>query len=182
MNREDLQKFCSTDSTRHHIQAPWSREEWTLATNGHIGIRIPRLEQIPENPNAPDLLKLFSDSYALEGRLAFTVPEPVSDIKVCHVCNGALFIYQHRDELKPCGKNYPGAEACDYCDQGTIEKGKTLVKGPLGEVILNSSYVRLIRSLPNPQLLLFGDESDRRDKPIQFKFDGGDGLLMPMRG
>jgi hypothetical protein len=35
----DLQGFCSTDSGRQNLQKPFSRGEFTWATNGHVLIR-----------------------------------------------------------------------------------------------------------------------------------------------
>lgn len=48
MNKDYLQKFCSTDSFRVNINKPFSQGEYTYATNGHIIVRVPRIEGIGE--------------------------------------------------------------------------------------------------------------------------------------
>ena len=56
---KNISKFCSKDSTRSSINSPYSLGEYTYATNGHIIIRLPRIDDIKENPEAPDPSKIF---------------------------------------------------------------------------------------------------------------------------
>lgn len=65
----------------------------------------------------------------------------------------------------------PVATAWDFVD----------IQGPLGHVRVDLRYVRLCRMLPGCKIALTGEESLQLTKPVLLKFDGGDGLLMPMR-
>ena len=43
----------SEDETRFAICSPWSAGDWTYATDGRLLVRVPRLDGVPENKNAP---------------------------------------------------------------------------------------------------------------------------------
>ena len=53
MNRADLQRFAAGEDDLRSIHLPWSRGEWTYATNQHILVRVPRLADVEENPQPP---------------------------------------------------------------------------------------------------------------------------------
>lgn len=50
----DLSHFCYTEDDRSYLKQPWSRGDFTYATNGHIMVRVPRRSDVPENDKAPD--------------------------------------------------------------------------------------------------------------------------------
>lgn len=60
MNITELKRFCSTDDSRISIQAPWTHDGYTWATNGHILVRVPEMVDVPENTFAPDCSKLLA--------------------------------------------------------------------------------------------------------------------------
>ncbi len=64
----------------------------------------------------------------------------------------------------------------DYSD--CIEDGKIeiLEKTEINGSIFQNQYLRLLKELSNCKISPTG-----HDKPAWFKFDGGDGLIMPMR-
>lgn len=195
MDIEILKRFCATDVSRHRLEAPFSQGEWTFATNGHIAVRVPRMKAVAAAEGAPDCVGLFSKSADLENpeRDWVNPPEPFFSIRPCADCAGQGFIKfcDHTDggyckrcagrEFVPCEKKHPKAEECFECDgKGEIRDGAVLIEGPKGQVKADSRYIELIRLLPNPKIALHGNESDRGE-PLCFRFDGGDGLLMPMR-
>jgi len=50
----DLKLFCDpNDPVRPWLGQPFSAGAWTYATDGHIAVRVPRLEDVAENPAAP---------------------------------------------------------------------------------------------------------------------------------
>lgn len=84
-----LQKFCgNADDAR--IGRPWSADGWTMATNGHVLVRVPRIDGVEENPMAPLIVGSAVGSVLSqepEEWVYFTdVPEPA--LVVCPVCSG----------------------------------------------------------------------------------------------
>ncbi len=65
--------------------------------------------------------------------------------------------------------------SCPHC-QGCIPMDDPCRTITIGTAHYQSKYLRLIATLPNPQFA----ESGENDA-AWFKFDGGDGLLMPIR-
>ncbi len=44
----DLKPFCGDNDIRYYLNEPFSEGEFTYATNGHILIRVPRRDDVPE--------------------------------------------------------------------------------------------------------------------------------------
>ena len=87
MTKDDLQKFCAgADDLRYYLQAPWSRDKWSYATNGHIIVRVPRLADVAEEPKAPDAEKLLKKTTITKWMPvpACAMPEDVD----CWCCEG----------------------------------------------------------------------------------------------
>lgn len=66
----DLSHFCCTEDDRPYLKQPWSRGDFTYATDGRVMVRVPRRSDIPENEDAPDvegriLSKLLFDDLRL---------------------------------------------------------------------------------------------------------------------
>jgi len=188
MTIEQLKQFCSTDKTRPGLNAPFSQGEWTLATNARVAVRVPRLPDVSENKEAPDVLKLFSEcNFDDPGRVWVDPPEPVFTVTQCVWCDGKKYLDEKEAPRDPSDK---GAQPCDGCDgKGENRSGHVDITGPLGTTTLASIYIELIRTLPNCKIGLFGDESTKDKKKgksshllaVCLRFNGGDGLLMPMR-
>ena len=63
MTKNDIQQFCAGDDhIRPYLRAPWSRGKYTYATNEYIMVRVPRLADVAENPEAPDAEKLLKET------------------------------------------------------------------------------------------------------------------------
>lgn len=173
----NLNKFCSKDDTRYRIQKPWSRGEYTYATNGHICVRVPRLADIEENPKAPDTEKLFSDALAREYPVWLEPPEVRVKLVKCDLCGGMGGIFTN--------------EVCDECDG----EGRFMMSEPVRfqingkEIGLSNIYIALIRELAEAEIglteaaaiPLTHGKSGPTGTPVMFRFDGGIGLLMPVR-
>jgi hypothetical protein len=135
MNAINLEVFCDpNDPSRPWLGQPFSAGAWTYATDGHIMVRVPRLDDIAESPDA--------------------APKAESHRERCPSCN--------------C--------KCHRCD-GT---GKLTFAGfhrtTIGKALYNSKYVSLLQTLPQLEL-----GQPHRSNPLPFRFDGGEGLLMPCR-
>lgn len=103
----DLQPFCSLDETRASIVKPWSKGAYSYATNGHIIVRVPRSEDVPENKAAPETEQLFyRASVGMSGAPRSQAPateEPPR--KTCDACEGT-------GKSKQCPE--------DECEEGTV--------------------------------------------------------------
>ena len=169
----DLKPFCGDNDIRYYLNEPFSEGEFTYATNGHILIRVPRRDDAKEveaDSMKNRLPKMFADN-------PFLLPVEIPDIPPmvegdCDCCNG-----EGTHDYK-CGNAPP--YACGECN-GTgkqmTELGDTQwPEIEVGNAAFAPKYLRLIKTLPGIQF-----SPNTRDHSAAFKFDGGDGLLMPMR-
>src|SRR3990172_12374008 len=91
---ETLKKFCATDALHPNLATPWSAGEYSLATNGHVLIRVPRLADVPERDDAPGTDSLFPYKeppawYPLAVMPNVEGPAPITE-KTCPDCNGTV--------------------------------------------------------------------------------------------
>ena len=56
----DLSHFCYTEDDRPYLKNPWSRGDFTYATNGYVMVRVPRRADVPENDEAPDATRVLT--------------------------------------------------------------------------------------------------------------------------
>ena len=215
MDIQTLQLFCCEDETKTNICTPYSRGEYTFATNGHMQIRVPRLAEVPENEQAP-VIEISEKDPVGKNYLkdpAEWVPVPAVTVNSepckacgangkgveCPECQGDGYVELSTDwndydgqDCKTCGGNGQISEAgyerlkgfkawmpepkpvkCDACYNGQIwPMAGEIVSG----VKINVRYLDLIGKLPGAQLGVFGEWDVAR-----FRFDGGDGLVVPMR-
>ena len=56
---ELLEKFVSKNDPREYMRSPFNRGEWTYATNGHIAVRVPKIDGVetPPEKHAPNNLE-----------------------------------------------------------------------------------------------------------------------------
>ena len=158
-----LRLFCAKGSFDRRLDNPFSRGAFTYATNGHIMIRIARLESVEEIERPPDVDRVFlANAVALEGTMRpLRAPVPLSPAAVeCGVCEGTGYGHDCPD----CSCN------CPICGgTGTLEEF-TIVK--IGKRYFSSGYIRLVERLPGAII------SDVEGECLAFRFDGGVGLLM----
>lgn len=88
MNAEYMQQFCIVGDFRSEkLGKPWSAGEWTYASNGHIMVRVKRLSDVPENPEAPNAEAIFAKASDSVKWLPVRKVEIPPDIE-CDECNG----------------------------------------------------------------------------------------------
>jgi hypothetical protein len=176
MTLELLKTFCSTDVLRHAITEPFSAGGFTYATTGLILLRVPLLRDVPERPDAPKLDEAM-DKFPKPDVSVEWFDFPIAPEKpakeptvICDDCSGS------------------GEVRCSHCDNwtdceecggtGQIESSETIQAVLVGNRKMNGDHLRLIATLPNPKAAInHGGGMD----PIAFKFDGGIGLVMPLR-
>jgi hypothetical protein len=140
MKLEELKQFCGIEETCPYLHEPFSRGDFTYATNGHIMVRVPRLPEVtagadivdPEKPFLQDRRGPLFDLTALS-RLTYTP---------CENCDGAGY----GDLCEECGGTGGGecpecghAEECEACGgKGLfpLEGGKTAADGALSQTSL----------------------------------------------
>lgn len=167
MRAIDLQKFCSEDETREPLMKPWRDGDFTYASDGRVIIKVPAepgdVVQ-PKTPTPEKVAIIFSwfNGPGLEWQKLPTLP--VLETQGCGVCHGDG---EHECD---CGC----VHKCGNCDGvGKIPIDAHLDIGPAR---FNCYYLRLIADLPGLEIAVRGELD-----PMMLRFDGGVGVLMPMR-
>lgn len=157
----DLQSFCDDDERRGYgIGKPFSRGEYTWATDGKIMLRVPRRDDVPENDKAPRAEcvwpKVAADAF--QPLVNADLPDPGRE--TCEVCEG-------RGTEHTC----PDCSCkCKFCDgAGTMEEEIAVELGDFGEILVH--YAKLLLSLPGIAV------AEPADGIMQFRFDGGEGIM-----
>ena len=177
----DLTKFCSRDHSNR--SQPFSRGKWTYATNGHICIRVPRLTNVPERLGTPDARKIYAKADRLGPYKWVGVPKVDITTFKCDRCDGTGKLDGDTERVYTC-------EECK--GSGRVKESKPirflLGSRPGYAIYLNNIYLNLIRrELPNAELGLIKEASStgivtRTDfRPVKIRFDGGEGILMPVK-
>jgi hypothetical protein len=159
----DLNLFC--DPERHapgsDLSTPFSLNGHTYASNGHICVRVPRRPDISENKEAPNAEKLLPWDFS---RVKFgPLPEPKLLSDECGWCGGRGYMHQCPDCRCEC-------ETCHG-------SGKLPPRVQIGKAVFFGPYVEWIQALPGLEI-----GKPKPADPLPFRFEGGEGLLMPRRG
>jgi hypothetical protein len=138
MNVDYLKKFCAPADYFHEwMTKPLSIGNYSYATDGHIILRIPRDESIPENENALDCGKLFNVDYEPLGLEEVELPDiPITGLLFCCECNGKGTL-RYRDEIIEC----------EYC--GGDGKYENVISVIIGGVFFSNILLLKIKDLPN---------------------------------
>jgi len=200
--KELLQSFCEPKgTTRPALSDPFNCDGYTFATDGHICIRVDVDNSVESHPEAPKTMKgifltcdddsKYIDIPEIEG-ISLVVGCPVcggsGKLSVCPECegNGEVFFENDYNEYEctceSCfgtGKYKSGNIAKSDCEEcygtGKITKDIGI---DIGTRHITARLLCLIKNLPNVKI---APEATDRLNPIQFKFDGGCGILMPRR-
>lgn len=169
MSEHRLQPFCSTASWRPYLQGPFSRGEFTYATDGHVLVRIPRDADVPEVEKSPAAEKIFEQNPAENFVHAPIGPIAKQTWMDCETCDARG--YEH--ECPDC------ACKCEDCGgEGRESADRHHSIGVMG-IPLGLRLVRLIWTLPGLELA-FPPPKDF-GAPWAFRFDGGEGVVMTRR-
>ena len=194
----DLQKFCSTDSIRININKPFSKGEYTYATDGRIMVRVSKIEGIGEQEKSDKFKPVNPEPIfaAVSASVYISLPDipelkyekcvkcdGTGEVKVCPECDGYGVVYfntrynEYECYCESCGgmgSTTGSDETCSKCfGTGKIYKREwSIVAGQA----YDHRFLLLLKDLPN---CVIAETKDL--KPGHFKFEGGDGLLMPMK-
>jgi len=165
----EIVQFCGQDT----YHSPWMMEPFsighhTYATDGCICIRVPRRPDVAENPDVPSVVnvgKLFSVEIKCSSALPTLPPE---NRVMCSECEG---------EPSPLS----GCDACD--DQGYTSNDDDLTI-EVGGAPFRAKYLRMISDLPGVSISVPIEGLIDPDYPavLAFRFEGGEGRVMGMRG
>jgi hypothetical protein len=167
----NLETFCNPG--RPELARPFSIDAWTYASDGCVLVRVPRRDEIAEC-ESDFAAKVHAMVCTVASRKPhyssappFDLPERSEREEECFVCDGSGNAHHHHCPHCRC--------ECPRC-KGT-GKIVALETVKIGNVPFNSKYVSWLQRLPNLEL----DRIPRGVKPLRFRFDGGEGLLMPCR-
>jgi hypothetical protein len=158
----DLNLFCDPDRCEPgaDLSVPFSLNDHTYASNGHIAVRVPRRPDIPENKKAPNADKRLAWDFS---RIKFApMPEPESLPSECWPCQGRG--YQHMCPDCRC--------KCEHCGGS----GKLTACVRIGKTVFDARYIETIQALPGLKI----GKPPKEPGPLPFRFTGGEGLLAPM--
>ena len=86
MNLEMLEPFCSGYIEK--MLKPWSRGEFTYASDGFCVVRVPRMADAPEIPNPVNAEAIFNVTpEPTEGFIALPSIEEIGELKDCPKCH-----------------------------------------------------------------------------------------------
>jgi hypothetical protein len=192
----DLQQFCGyVTEIRTHLQQPQQHSGWLIATNGHICVRVP-------DPTATQPSKLAHCTSVINMfEAAHKVMRPLPDFQACQACascngksqykqtkcnvcegEGSFMHYRQDYDCKSCDgdgwhrdENSGTTRSCQTCYGHGVASRKTAIYGASFDV----AYLAKIKTLPGIQIAVAERQADTFPA-MYFKFDGGEGLLMPM--
>ena len=181
ITKEILQQFCATDPSRAYLYKPFTIGDYSFAGDGRILVRVPKMDFPPlvETDQTKLAVERITYYFAHDMSDGNYKPMPVEDEKgwgdECGDCEGKKRITHLTCDTCGSTTDLKCEIACPACDG----VGKILWQF---EVIfngqrLNAYYLRKLHSLPNVTIANSLDEMGH----LSFKFDGGDGRLMPMR-
>lgn len=165
----NLQDFCGDENSSFRLATPFSKGEWSYATNGHILIRVPLIAGLREDgPNADKMFEVNCKNIAPPSiTFAVELPPLETQSEECSECDGT-------GNPHDC----PACECkCDECDgrgswDVSSDKGVSVA---IGGVPFGCGLIRLLMTLPALRIA-----PPQQKKALYFAFDGGDGLLMPL--
>jgi len=161
MNLTDLEKFSHTVTPcgdRLNISKPFSRGEYSYATDGRLLIRVKRLVDVPEVSGAPSVKKIWPNG----NYKSFPIPAfPEPKYSPCPWCTGE----------EPC---FSADEYCEECNNTHVQEELNPVT--IGCSSFSDHYLSKIKDLPNILIAPTG-----KLEAAILTFDGGGGLLMPMK-
>ncbi|MEK9207769.1 MAG: hypothetical protein AAB922_04755 [Patescibacteria group bacterium] len=189
----DLNLFC--DESREKLAKPFNYDKYTYATNGKILVRVKKDPQYNDNVGV-DVLRLpFDHDHITEWVDMPTMPAPmdcmacggIGTVSECLDCKGEGEITLKSDygeyevECETCDGDGGADMVCPLCDglkKRHLDNESIMYQGY--RLCLN--LLEKIKTLPNIKLGFVPQLSGNFYPPVRFKFDGGIGLLMPMRG
>lgn len=191
---EILARFVSKpDYISYYLHKPFDRGNYTYATNSHIAARVPKIDGFEPIPD--DKLKKLEELFDGNSRDDFVELTKLPHPEKCTSCNGSGVGYKcpscdgegdfehegHEYDCKECGGSGEvddGDDAhkqpCWKCDGS----GHAAQPVKVGAGHFDRRYLAKLMELPGVK---FAPHPSDPMRIAYFTFDGGEGLLMPMR-
>lgn len=173
--RTGREAFCGVKEyeVRSYMHQPWRERGLIYATNGHIICEWP--DDGGEYPERTEHMPNIEKFMSTHWRDTWWIDMPsLPDFIPCSVCDGSGKNEWFMDEDED-GREYKNRDGkwhtCWPCD-GYGEEGRRV---PINDTGFQIRYLRVLSALPGLRI------SPEGMKAMPFKFDGGRGLLMPMR-
>ena len=204
----DLIKFCDPSGARTGgiLKAPWSFGDFSYAVNGHIAIKVARRDDVPEYPDASEALKVIAiidgepdhpfiplPSYTMEKMtpVRCSICRGYGHVAKCDDCNGEGIHKCASDRCShehacpecdghgevPASKKDDDASPCGECIGSGFKKDESIINFG-GEVGIKAKYLAMIKDLAGFEIAI---PDKRDDKAIAYRFDGGNGCVLPCR-
>jgi len=198
MTKETLKKFCGK---REKTGAPWTWQEYSYATDGSMVIRVPKIDGLMESDALTyGINKIFSEFKPGE---TYPMGLVIFEQEVCGKCSGTGRCEECREcsgdgilvlksdfseyevECKSCQgdgqvgtsiSSTDGANPCSYCyGTGKVDPIE-MPMSQFGESQFSNKMLKKLSCFKSVTITPAGPED-----PAYIKFDGGDGIIMPMR-
>lgn len=164
-----LTPFCARE-TGSPLAAPWTDGAFTYATDACILLRVPACQDVPAAPSpvttsADEMFKSFAAPHAPKLEALPASVEKIAPLKTCPGCHGSGAVLT--------GKGKPAI--CPLCEGEKQVVNRRAVQ--IGEWRFAAHYLARLATLPGIRIAPPG----KKLAPLFFVFDGGEGLLMPVR-
>lgn len=196
---EILIQFCETDPDTYGFERyehPFNIDGFTFATDGHILLRVPEDTAYSQNKPIDAVLRLCWPAQVNNLTYAplFSVNPPVEEVcnrckgvtrkQECDECDGdgfvtwsnTLYNHDYEAECKSCEGTGEVCE-CQECDGTGKKRAPQTID--IGGSRFNRALLFKITSLLHDVKMVIPAEGNL--STVHFTFDGGDGLVMPMR-
>lgn len=202
----DITQFCNAHDPRTSLRQPWTLGEYTYASDGHSIIRVPRIADITGEGVSIIHLPWDHDSITEWHPVPSDIPdsrrveckscEGTGKIITCEDCNGDGEVqyeysslsgktYDADIECPVCegrGKMNGDGERCEDCDGHGYSFESVAVKVEYLGLYVSNHLLKRVKDLPGVMISIKGIATPHDLPIVRFKFDGGVGLIMPMRG
>jgi len=193
----DLQPFCGT-FCNDDFDKPFGFGEYTYATNGHIVVRVPLIAGTERKPPVKVAgIKFYPENEHLGSWIKvpqYDAPEKErcgsckgsKRAAPCHDCDGDGTVEMlHRShwyeaQCKECdgeGLIPGGDKTCSSCDGSGETYTDQYARQKIENVTLAVRLLDKIKALPGAELYFPAQKSGM----VNFRFDGGVGLVMKMK-
>lgn len=206
----DLTQFCNANDPREFIRTPFSDDQYTYATDGHIIIRVPRIPEItvPGGTTLPQWKQMPWDHDTLTEWHPLPSEIPNSRQVECKSCDGTGKVITCEDcdgdgeveytydslsgktydadlECPVCdgrGKMNGNGERCEDCDGHGHRFEAVAVKVESFGLYVSNQLLQRVKDFPGIVIAIKGPVTPNDLPPIRFRFSEGVGIIMPMRG
>jgi len=190
-----LQKFCH--ETKEELLTPFNMGDYTYTSDGWIALRVKKINGFDGGEGYPHIERLRWNHHDLSD---WSNPPSIElgdldecrqckgygRVQECPECSGEGIVYlanafnEYENDCATCrtdGEVYTNSEDGNICDRCN-GKGKEIFKAlPWGEGHINALNVVRLSVLPGLKISKVGDGLE----PWCFIFDGGEGIVIPMR-